>query len=108
MQEGDRAQQLQHQGLHFAQLKFGFHAFHQRFQVVVQVLHHDVDLVDVRTDHDLLHVHDVLVSRLQQQIDLTQRCDRKAVLFVLHLHFLQRHNLAGPLVFRLEHDAIGA
>lgn len=84
---------------------------HQRFHVVLDILHHQVDLVHVRADDDLLKRMMLLVvidgncraypsvdyvgmsAALQQHVDLAEGSDREALPLLLHLKTLQRHHL---------------
>ena len=78
----DDAHQLQHDGLDFRWAERLAHALHERLEVVLDKLHDDKDLVDVVAHDNLEHVDNVAVVRHHQRVDLAQRRDRKALLFV--------------------------
>ena len=65
---------------------------HDRLEVVVEVLHDHVDLVEGGADHHLQDAHDVGVVQAEEDVGLPERRDREAFLQVvprqLHLHFL--------------------
>ena len=60
-------------------------------QVVVEVVHHHVHLIEAAADHHLAHPDNIRVAEREQDVDLTERVDREALLagvgVELHLCF---------------------
>jgi len=71
-----------------------------REQYLLAVLHHQEDGVQILTDDDVKHIHDIPISEALQQADLAQRGDGQPVVLVLHAHLLQRDHDAAFAVSR--------
>ena len=56
------------------------HCLHQRFEIVLDEIHHDEDFVHVGADDDLPHVDHVFVLGDEQSVDLSEGSDGEAFL----------------------------
>ena len=104
----EAVEQLQHYALDLGFAKMIRHVVQQRSQVLLAILHDEKDAVEALADDHLLELDDVLVSYVEQQVDLAQAAYRQPILLLFHADALQRHDFLGLDVARSVHDAVRA
>ena len=108
--EIEALQQLCHDLLDLGQAELDVHVVQQSGQIVIAKLENQVKGRSIfggvlLRSADLQQANHVLVFKKLQYLNLSQCGDRKALLLVLHEHFLQGDDFSGALVLGLEHLA---
>ena len=112
----EAVEKLLHEAAYLLAVELEHGRVEQAEQVVVHVLEDEIEFAAVfakvervlLVGHDLDHVDDVGVLQLTQYLDLAHGRDREALLLVLELDALERHQLVALQIARLEHLAVRA
>lgn len=77
MHVGNRTQELHHKGFHFSEQERSLHRFHKTFEIVLDVVHNDINFIHITSDHDFLEYVEKNSISTARPIVLLQLCSTR-------------------------------